>query len=993
MNLPVHFGSPHLLLLLLALPAVVLLAKRSLAGLDPIRRTLAVALRLAVVGCLALALAEIEWRRVDDRLTVIFVVDQSLSIPPKQREEALRFVGEASGHLDPTTDEALLIVFGKDASIETKLVKNQTLPTISSVIAPEHTDVSKALRLALASFPQGSRKRIVLVSDGNETRGEMAKEVELARQQGVEVSVLPVHYKYANEALVEKITVPPQAKLEQPFTGRVVIRSFAKTDATLRLYLDGGLEETRAIKLEPGLNVETFQWSLGRAGFFSVEATIETPNDTLYQNNEAHSFVHLQGESKVLYVYGVEGESEPLLEALERERIEVEAIDATAFPFHPTELQSYDAIILDDVPSADLTKQQQSNIEYAVQHLGTGLIMIGGPDSFGAGGWIETPVEDALSVEMEIKSKKIIPKGALAMIMHSCEFADGNTWAVRIVQAAIDKLSKKDEVGVLIYDWQGADKWLFPLQPATNKARLKALCNTMPAGDMPTFDPTMKLAVNGLIKSTATVKHMIILSDGDPQQPSAKTLADAVKHKITISTIAIAPHGGPNGFEVNLMKKIASKTGGKFYLARDPRQLPKIFIKEAARVSRSLILEETFRPRLRHTGEVLKGFHPDDFPPLHGYVMTQTGPGTTKERAQVLLESHKGDPILAYWRYGVGKSIAFTSDARGRWAKDWLAWPKYTNFWAQCVRWASKELDDSPYLVTTSVKGNRGKLILDAVDEDGTFVNHLEVAGIARSPRDKRTKLKLRQTAPGRYEADFDADETGTYTATILTSEPGQEGGESFTTGIVFPYSDEFRRLEANPRGLARAAKRTNGQVIDPTAEGFELASLFEHNLSAEEAFLEGWPWLLALAIGLFPLDVFVRRVMIDYEKHWARFIGVFARILPGGGGPRPPRQATGTLGRLMERKAEVRDERLPSTIAAAGAAAAKRFEARVAADAPGAKSGDQGKSKGKAPAAGAAGGDGGPPKEERLYTSRLLDAKKRALRGQRRPSDGDEKK
>jgi uncharacterized membrane protein len=983
--MPITFASPEYLLLLLPLALVVwLIGRRSLSGLDPFRRRATLGLRLATVALIVLALAEVEWRDLTEKLKVVIVVDHSRSIPEDKTALALRLVNAAKAQMDPARDSGELVVFGREAFVETSLRKDeeQQITGFASHLERTYTNIEAAVRRAVEAIDEGTRGRIVLVSDGNQTLGDVNAAVARARAAQIAVDVVPLEYAYGNELLVEKIVLPPEAKLGEPFLARVVTHAVARTPARVRLWQGGELVETRDVVLEPGANVEQFQLQLDRPDFFRIEASVEPldrTQDQLAQNNTAHGFVFTRGKAQVLYVHdeadpeGAEGRH--LLEALAEEQLRVVVAPAATFPLEPMALQGYDAVILDDVARTSLSERQQVAIEKAVGDMGIGLIMIGGERSFGPGEWRGSPVEAALPVEMDIKQEEVIPDGALVMVIHSCEFAEGNAAAVKVCKKAVDGMSAKDTVGVLIYGNSG-NEWVVAPQRALNKPGIKTQINGMQPGDMPDFDGIFRMALESLKGMTASVKHMIVMSDGDPSPPASTLLQQCRDNRITVSTICYFSHDGPQGASAQVMRRIANMTGGKFYYLDNPEDLPRIFTKEAQRVSRSLIVNQTFVPTSRSPSPVLTGV--EGLPQLTGFVLTEPKP-----RADVPLVSPDGSPILAHWQYGVGKSLAFTSDAKPRWATDWVQWPGFRRFWSQAVRWVSKDVQESVFQTSTSVRGDRGVLVLDAVTPDGELIDGLTVKARVVAPQSGEThEVTLRQRGAGRYEGDFPVSQVGTYTVSILTRDAEGDTSHSVTTGLVFPYSDEFKRLRSDRTFLEEVARQGDGQVLEVDDVLSGTVNLWDRaRLGERIALEERWTWALATALLLFLLDVGVRRIAIDWSKLWAQGKAIITRSAP---------PAQSTMDRLRERKQVVREETLvkftPSAEAPTDATVAGA-SAPLVTGAPDVKPGQGPKPSLPKPAA------PGAPAEEG-YTNRLLAAKKRArqeLNDQHAPPPGDE--
>lgn len=969
--MPISFAAPEYLALLPLLALLVwLIGRRSLSGLEPFRRRAALFLRFVTITAIVLALAEVEWRDLTEKLKVVLVVDHSRSIPEEKSALALQLVDAARKQIDPRRDTGELVVFGREAFVETELTKDGPATTeYHSQLERTYTNVESAVRRALEAIDEGTRGRIVLMSDGNQTIGDASAAIARARAAQVPVDIIPLEYSYGHEVLVEKIVLPPEAKLGEPFLARVVAHAVTETPARIRLWQGGELVETRDVVLAPGANVEQFTLNLDRADFFRVEASVEPldrKQDQLVQNNTAHGFVFTRGKAQVLYVHDEADanaeEGANLLAALAEEQLRVIPILAANFPLEPMALQNYDAVILDDVARTSLSERQQAAIESAVGDMGIGLIMIGGERSFGAGEWRGSPVEAALPVEMDIKQEEVIPDGALIMIIHSCEMPEGNAAAIKVCKKAIDGLSAKDTAGVLIYGDSG-NQWVVAPQKAVNKPGLKSAINSMQAMDMPDFDGIFRMALESLKGLQSSVKHMILMSDGDPSPPAPALLQQCRDNRITVSTICYFSHEGAQGQSAQVMRRISNMTGGKYYYLDDPADLPRIFIKEAQRVARSLIVNQTFVPQVRTPSPVLTAL--SEFPQLTGFVLTEPKP-----RAEVALVAKDGSPILAHWQYGVGKSLAFTSDAKARWATDWVTWEGFRRFWSQAVRYVSKDVQESVFQTSTSVKGDRGVIVLDAVTADGELIEGLTVTARVAAPQGGETReVTLTQRGSGRYEGDFPVSQVGTYTVNLLTTDQDGAASHSVTTGLVFPYSDEFKRLRSDRPFLEELARQGDGTVLKPEDVLDGTVNLWDRSrLGARIALEERWTWALALGLLVFLFDVAMRRVAIDWSKVWARGRAIVTRTAA---------PTVKTMDRLRERKQEVRDvsavkftpsAETPSNVTVAGASAPLTGEPAPT---------GLPKPKPKPPTTPAFGTP--PTGEEGNFTNRLLAAKRRA--------------
>ena len=509
-----------------------------------------------------------------------------------------------------------------------------------------------------------------------------------------------------------------------------------------------------------------------------------------------------------------------------------------------TDYTGYSSVILDNVSYFSIRKEVAQLLEGLVHSNGVGLLMVGGSDSFGAGGWKGTPVEEALPVTMDIRQRKIIPNGALAIILHTCEFPQGNLWARQISLTALDALTPKDYFGLLIYK-NGVDKWGIPMTPVDDKSALSAQINTMSPEDMLLFQPSMQLAFAGLMATDAQSRHMIIISDGDPSPPNQGLLKQYADQQIKVSTICIQPHSGE--FPELVLRKIAADTGGRFYRMDDPTQLPRIFFREALQVRKNLIDESTFVPVLRETADPVMGI--SGFPSVNGIVLT-----TIKLLASEILINDEEDHLLALKRHGIGVTAAFTSDSGNRWSTEWAGWEGNSKFWAQLVRSISRPEETDALQAVTRVDGRGGVILIDAIDEAGQFVDGLDLSGSVLGPDLKTKLIEIRQDGPGRYIGNFPVRQQGDYLVTIDGSMPdGSSANMARTFSVGYPA--EYRTLSSDEEFLGSIALESRGRVIDSSTDLLERPEV--QNSSQTPL----WPLLTRWALVLFFIDVVIRRV------------------------------------------------------------------------------------------------------------------------------------
>ncbi len=1012
------FQYPWMLAFLVLIPITWWIGMRSLSGLGPWRRGIALTLRTLVLLLVIAALAGVQWIWSSDKVTVIYLLDQSDSIPIAKRQLMLEYAMKSvKEHRNQgRKDRAGLIVFGREASIEIPPMDEMFPPisqTESNFGKSDGTNLEAALKLAQASFLEDSARRVVILTDGNQTLGSAEATAQRLRESGIGIDTVPVRLDTTSEVLVEKIDIPGFVRQGQTVDARVVINRYCEPgqerDIPGKLIVKRRLGNRMDILMEGrytldrDVNVIPISHKIEETAGFMYEAEFlpDDPleNDTIAQNNRATAFTYARGRGRVMLIEDASnpGNYTPMVEALRRSDIEVDVVDSNSLFTSLIELQSYDSVILAGVPRTTgddatqvlaFTDDQIGMLVQSAQQFGMGILMLGGPEAFGAGGWTNTKLEEAMPVNFAIKNSKVEAVGALAMVMHASEIAEGNYWQKVIGRSALEALGPQDYCGVVQYDMSG-DKWLWGdktgmAKVGENKSMMRSRMSRMTPGDMPNFDSSLQMALRSLRVVPASVKHMIVISDGDPNAASQNVLNGFVNQKIKISTVAVGAHGPAGHAE---LKRIAAVTGGSYYVVTNPNALPKIFMREARRVARPLVFEPEggINPQIKVAHEVLSGIK-GPLPKISGFVLTERKDSPLVEVP--LLSPRPEEPatatIWATWTYGLGRTAVFTSDAGKRWATEWVDSPIYDQFFSQLVRWTMRPTEnDAKINVATNVKEGRVQVVVTALDAEDQYMNYLEMNTSVVGPDLKPMAVTMRQVAPGRYVGEFTPEGTGSYMLRVL---PGS-GKSPVVTGVTVPFSDEYRVRQANLRLLEQlAGQKPKGGlsgVFGPALERSAMNQLLETNsyrggLPPAKSLQDVWATAVLIGASLFFADVFIRRVALD----WGLPLRMLAARLKGRKSSVQDRERQATLDRLRSRKSTVSDDIDRQR-------ASTQFEPDAESLETSSASGNAAASFGIASSDAPARDPRTPEKpkleaeQEQSYTSRLLDAKRKAKKNQ----------
>jgi Mg-chelatase subunit ChlD len=893
------------------------------------REAISLAVRLLIVLLLIVSLAGPEIRSGGDRLAVIFLVDNSDSISALAKQVAQQMVREALQNLAPT-DQAGVVIFGGDALVERPLSYSKDLDAFSTKVTPIQTDLAEAIRLGLALLPADAARRLVIISDGQETTGDAVEAAQFARASGAQIVVIPLVQTLGQaDAQVSAVTAPAHLRQGEQFNLKVTVDSTVNQSVGVRVFAGAAVAYTGQLTLRKGTNRFELPLTAGTPGFANYRVQISPASDTLYQNNELSTFAQVAGPPKVLLVKNPAprdniDESKELVAALTASNMLIQVVPPTGLPSELASLSEYASVVLVDVPARDFTPRQMTALQTYVRDLGGGLVAVGGPSAFGVGGYFRTPLEETLPVEMQIKDQKRRARLALIFIIdHSGSMAETSGGATKVELAkeavirSIDLLSPMDKVGVIAFD--DVASWVVNLAPLDNPDQVKNRVGTIRADGGTDIFAGVKAAAAVLPNDDATIKHIILLTDGGADPTGIQDLVTKLNKDdgITFSTVGVGADAAA------FLPDLARAGNGLYHYAGNAAAIPTIFAEETTLATRAYIIEEEFFPQAARSHPIIQGI--TSVPKLLGYIGT-----TAKPAAQTILLSDQQDPILAAWQYGLGKSVAWTSDATGRWAKNWVSWEQFARFWAQAVRYTISDNAATNAAVTVNRSGEKAAVTVDLQSATGDYLNGLTMEAQVVAPDGLTQTVTLSQVAPGRYAGDFLPTTEGAYLLRVTGVDPAQPGAAQAsvgqTAGWVLSYSPEYQlapvtsgQLTPGSQLLLRLAQASGGYMLRSTSDnGLAYADLFKHDLTAPARPTQPiWPWLLTLAALLLPFDIAVRRLVVtrhDVRRAWQKAGAWLADRRPHLNPQPAPR--TEQLSSLLQAKGRAQEAKDPAASA-----------------------------------------------------------------------------
>ena len=851
---------------------------------------------LRVTAGILLGLTLLGWtvERSSDDVATVFVLDRSDSVGANGAAAAQELLDAAISEAPGGTRVGIVAV-GAGAQVEQGVVSTgDENERVAAVVEGGQTDLAAGLDLAGAILPEDTKRRVVVVSDGRATSTGAEQAARALGEDGVAVDYILLDSAPTADAAVVAITAPPSVDEESLVGVEVSVESTTAGPATVTIRRDDEIVGFFDVELDAGISSVSFIDDPGTTGVFEYSATVDFPGDQIPENDSARSTVDVAGEARVLVVEGTAAGGDDLASALQSTGITVDVIAAEELP-GVDRLVDYDSVILVNVALIQLTDSQVESIVIATRELGTGLLTIGGPQSFGLGGYRHSELETVIPVTSEITDPSRQRQVAQVLALDTsasmgechCDEGDGRgdvdnvipengglnktTIARAGAAQALQNLTANDEVGILAVDT--LNRWVVDFGELPPQDVIDAgLATIRPFGDTELRN-TLPTAANALRESEADLKHVIFFTDGF-QGRGIEVLAEQAAELLTegITTSLVATGEGA----VEELRVIAEAGGGRFYAGRDLTRIPDILVQESQLASSNFIQEGEFLPVVSDATPLADALEAS--PPLLGYVVTTPKP-TSRTTLRI---GEDGDPLLTSWQVGLGRSTAWTSDASVRWSQQWADWDGYVDFWTGVVRDTFPVEEDG--VVRSTIDGDTLTIRAEAAP------GQTRLDATISTPDGLQRDVTLREIAPGVFEGIATVDSPGNYA--IGVSSLGSSGSVAVGSDVAaVSYSAEYRPGQPDEATLARLSELTGGRgAIEATTafDGDDLeAGMRTQALTIPLLILGMAAWLAAIALSRL---WFGRPALLSDAPKAPR------RWNPRGWGPRGWRPALGSL-------------------------------------------------------------------------------------------------
>jgi uncharacterized membrane protein len=710
-------------------------------------------------------------------------------------------------------------------------------------------------------MPQNAPGRIVIVTDGLlSDAGRLQEALSQSAARGVPVDVQELHPNRPPDTELAELRLPSRMEPGRPFDLPVRLRSNQSGEVTVRIFQNDVLVREIPIAVHEGFGDSVIRGLVPDGGITSWRAEVVAPGDTNPANNSLTRLASGSGRTRVVAVDPDPSSLSAAVRALEQAGMSVETRRPEGLPENPESLAGADMILLSDTSASALGTARQQALLRWVSELGGGLLVTGGSNAFSAGGYYGSPLAAALPVRVDFDDAAELSTVALyvsldrsgsmsATVDGVTKMALANAGAVR----AMELLDPSDFFGLAAVDTQ-VYSIISPSRITDPTAAARIIESITPGGGGIYVFTALAAAYRELSSVDAQVKHLILFSDAaDAEEktapPGSGMMANAfdvvsamLAARMTVSVVAL---GSESDKDTEFLRTLASKGGGRFYLTSDATTLPQIFAEETLRATQNSLIETPFQAQVAMVSTAIQGIAWAEAPELLGYNAV-----LPKELATTSLVTADGTPLFASWRRGLGQIAAFASDIHGRWSADWLDWPGFGQWLNQSVRTLARSPESGRLTVEIEEVNDRLRVILSARDALGRFEDGLQPSVTLTEGVGSGKTIAARQFGAGQYVADFSKPTSGSALASVSL---GEGRAPAFGTWVQDATGEPWVLRDTKPI-FAEVAATGSGR-LNP-----ETNAIFAEDGRTKDTHTEAFPWLLGLALVLWPIDIWLRR-------------------------------------------------------------------------------------------------------------------------------------
>ncbi|MEM9415978.1 MAG: vWA domain-containing protein [Planctomycetota bacterium] len=825
-------------------------------------------MRAVLLVLIVLALSSPALPLADRAGTVVVIADRSTSMPDAADRAIIEQVALIQDGMSPA-DRLAVVTFGGNAVLEHPADLG-AFDAFSQVINPEGSNLSDAIRNALAVIPPDSPGRIIVLSDGLWTGRDPMPQALDAVGRDIAIDYRELSRPRANDVSIEHVDAPLSVGPGQSFMITAWVNAPTAQDIEFEILRGNTRIAQGEHPVTAGLNRLTFRDTAGEPGTADYRIRIVTQQpDPLPENNTGRFLVGIEGEKPVLVISETQGAG--LARLLTQGGLPIEQRTPDEVDWSLEGLTNYSAVVLENVPAQSLTTRGTENLAAYIDQAGAGMLITGGQRSYGPGGYFKTPLDPLIPVSMELRQehRKLSLAIVVAMDRSGSMAAPVSGGRMKMDLAnlgaaeVLGLLSPADEFGVIAVDTRA--HMIVPLdqvgsETAATRGRILGIDSM--GGGIYVYE-ALSNAANMLVDAEAQTRHIILFSDAaDSVEPGAykELLEHCSAANITVSVIGL---GSPTDPHAVLLEDIARRGNGRIFFTKDAMNLPQLFAQDTFVVARSSFLDEPTPVATTPLLSALVGQPLSQPPSVGGYNLTYLRPDA---QLGALTRDEYNAPLVAYWQVGAGRVAAYTGEADGEFTGAISTWGQTGEMFSSLARWVAGRGSRLP---------NDMLVTQDVVDGVKTVTLHLSPERELPQPFEKMPVVTTLTGRPDAPPAVTELSMQWTGTDTLAVQMPVQSQETSLST-VTIPglgqtqlsptrllYSPEFRTRgdREGVENLESIAELTRGM------SRIDLASIWQDLPEIPRQVAVGH-WLMFASIFLILLEVLERRVGVFALLH-----------------------------------------------------------------------------------------------------------------------------
>lgn len=772
-------------------------------------------------------------------ITTIFLVDKSLSVS-KYEKDIEDYVNYQIDNKSKK-DKVAVMAFGRDSAMELPITNEKEKVKFSANINKNFTDIEKAVDFSINYFPKNNNRRLVIITDKKENSGNIKNIKNKIKKENINLIIKEVKNNLEQDVQLEQVIIPKDIYKNANIPVKVKLQSNYKDKGNIHIYLNNKKTLQKDISVKEGKNEIELLIPIKDENKIFLKAEIDFPRDKNTFNNVYTLERNLSKDPKLLIIGDKNEDMENVHRLLKNLNIDSKKYLSNEVPVDINFLSDFNEIILVNSHFKNLPKGFDTSLERVVKEFGTGLMVVGGENSFALGEYKNTKLERLLPVSSNMKNKRKQGDSGIVLLIDCSGSMDDDSGGVKKIELAkqgaietIKALDAEDYIGVL--GFSDTIDWVVPFQKSENKEELiKEVGKLKPKGGT-LIIPGLIEGVKTLSSAKTKVKHMILLTDGQAEKNGFdKYLENMKESNITLSTVGLGEDS-----DKEVLSHLSDSSGGRKYFSNDFKSVPRIFAKETRISQKKYINNVEFTPK-----EMQSYFNKEGYklPQLKGYMGTGI-----KQGANLILETPKEDPILAIWNYGIGKVGVWTSDLSGKWSKDWIAWQGFEKYWSSIISYLLK--NNNGELMDVQINRREGN-----VEIIGNIKKHIkdgDLECIVIGPDNKQEKITMFIEGKNKFKGSFSLNNVGKYKF-LITLKKGDQILNKLEKNIYLDYSPEYA-MEGNDYNLEKVLLECNGKYLTGNENVFK-EDIVNKNIS----YINLDFILLPLSFLIFLIDIFLR--------------------------------------------------------------------------------------------------------------------------------------